>query len=281
MTRVGLFARMSREGVTGHVDRQLRSLKRLYRVEVFDFDGTLPEELDLDLAVVLGGDGTLLGAARYLAPRGISAVGINLGRFGFLAGCDASRCVSVVEGALSGRLKAVSRSMLSARILSEDAEGEKMSALNDVTLTASVPAHMIGVALLINGTKVCAFQGDGLIIATATGSTAYNLSSGGPLVSPSEDVIILTGLAPHTLSIRPMVISGDDVVEAQVSARHSDIAVTADGQVARIVSPGGLLRVELAPFRFELYEDENWSFYSVVRSKLGWGMELNYAQDSD
>jgi len=280
MKRVGLFAWMSRDGVAREVDRHRQALEKAYEVAVFDFGSDLPDEVDLDLAVVLGGDGTILGAARYLAPRGIAAVGLNLGRFGFLAGCDASRCASVVEGALSGRLQPVSRTMLSARI-DGDTQDASLIALNDVTLTSCVPTHMIGISLSINRTQVSTFQGDGLIVATATGSTAYNLSSGGPLVAPTEDVIVLTGLAPHTLSIRPMVISGGDVVEAEVSGRQGDVTVTADGQVARTIESEGRVTLERAPWRFSLYEDEDWSFYRVVRSKLRWGEEPNYAQDSD
>jgi len=278
--RVGLFAWMARENTAEAVEKHRRALREDCEVELFDFAADLPESIDLDLAVVLGGDGTILGAARYLAPRGIAAVGINLGRFGFLAGCDASKCKSVVEGALSGDLDPVSRTMLRAEITGGGSH-EELIALNDITVTSSVPTHMIGIALSINGIEVSTFQGDGLKVATATGSTAYNLSSGGPLVAPTEDVIILTGLAPHTLSIRPMVISGCDVVETEVSGRQADITVTADGQVARTIKSGRRVRFERAPYRFHLYEDDDWSFYRVVRSKLRWGEEPNYAQDSD
>jgi len=275
--RIGLFGRLSREGVSEMVRAHREKLGKSYEVEVFDCEKDLPDDPGIELAVIMGGDGTILGAARYLAPRGIPAVGVNLGRFGFLAGCVPEQCAAVVEGVKEGALKPVVRTMLSCRLPG----GEELTALNDVVITSAVPTHMIGLGLSINNIEVSSIQGDGLIVATATGSTAYNLSSGGPLVTPSEDVIVLNGLAPHTLSIRPMVISGEDVVEAEVSGRDSGVAVTADGQVARELASPAKVEVRRAPFEFRLYESPDWSFYRVVRSKLRWGEEPNYAKDSD
>lgn len=280
MKRLGLFGWLSRSEVAGIVEKHRQGLSQRYAVSVFDIASALPEKADVDLAVVFGGDGTILAAARYLAPQGVPAIGVNLGRFGFLAGCLGSECANVVEAALSGAIKPVRRTMLAATV-SEEGHSDELVALNDVTITSSLPTHMMGLKIAINGIDVSAFQGDGLIVATATGSTAYSLSSGGPLVAPSEDVLVLTALAPHTLSIRPMVISGSDVVDATAAARQTDITVTADGQVARTVKSGARVQVRRAPFCFDLYETEDWSFYRVVRSKLRWGEEPNYVQDSD
>lgn len=280
MSRLGLFGWMSRKGVAETVADHREALSKKHEVEVFDFGDDLPGELELDLALVFGGDGTILGAARYLAPKGIPAVGFNLGRFGFLACCSGERCKEVVAAALSGSIEPVERTMLQATITGGGAHDD-LIALNDIAITSAMATHMIGLVTSINSAEVACYQGDGLIVATATGSTAYNLSSGGPLVAPSEDVLIVTALAPHTLSIRPMVISGSDVVDVTVEGRRSDISVTADGQVARIIKTGQKVSIRRAPWRFRLFEDEDWSFYKVVRSKLGWGRELNYAADSD
>ncbi|MCD6405930.1 MAG: NAD(+)/NADH kinase [Planctomycetes bacterium] len=280
MKRLGLFGWLAREGVRETVARHKAALEKDHHIEVFDFGAPLPEEAAIDLGITFGGDGTILYAAGYLAPRGIPAVGLNLGKFGFLAGCNSVQCGRIVRAALSGEIKPVVRTMLSC-VLGCGDEREELIALNDIAVTSSVATHMIGMKISINGIDVSSFQGDGLIVATATGSTAYNLSSGGPLVAPTEDVIILTGLAPHTLSIRPMVISGGDVVDVEVSGRPSGISVTADGRIARNISSGDTVRLKRAPFRFHLYESEDWSFYRVVRSKLGWGEEPNYAKSGD
>jgi len=280
MKRLGLFAWFSRAGVADTVERHKTALSKDYGVSVFDFGGKLPERPEIDLAVVFGGDGTILGAARYLAPRGIPAVGLNLGKFGFLAGCRDDRCGEVVRTALSGVIEPVARTMLTALITANGAN-EELTALNDIAITSSVATHMIGLDMSINGIQVSCYSGDGLIVATATGSTAYNLSSGGPLVTPGEDVLVVTPLAPHTLSIRPMVISGNDVIDVTVAGRQADVSVTADGQTASVIGSDHKVRIRRAPYKFMLYEDEDWSFYRVVRSKLRWGEEPNYGSDSD
>ncbi len=279
MKCLGLFGWLTREGVRETVARHKTTLEKDYHVETFDLGGPLPQQPQLDLGITFGGDGTILCAAEYLAPRGIPAVGVNLGKFGFLAGCDLAQCGKIVRAALSGEIKPVVRTMLSCRLAGD--EREELIALNDIAITSSVATHMIGVKISINGIDVSSFQGDGLIVATATGSTAYNLSAGGPLVAPTEDVIILTGLAPHTLSIRPMVISGGDVVDVKVSGRPSGISVTADGRIAQQISSGNTVRLKRTPFKFHLYESEDWSFYRAVRSKLGWGEEPNYVKSGN
>ena len=154
-------------------------------------------------------------AARFLAPLGVAAVGVNLGKFGFLAGCVDTECADIIKAALDDAIKPVVRTMLTCCIKRAGRPGGLVTALNDIVVTASVPAQMVGVELYINARPVSSFQGDGLIISSATGSTGYNLSSGGPIVAPQEDVIILTPLAPHTLAIRPLVISGSEAVDVR------------------------------------------------------------------
>ena len=233
------------------MDDHARRLRKAHEVSVFDFDGELPCEARLDLAVVFGGDGTILQAARYLAPRGIPAIGVNLGKFGFLAGCLLDGCETMIDGALAGTMPVIDRTMLEATALRADGSREDLTALNDIVVTASRPTRMIGVRLSINDQPVSSFLGDGLIVSTATGSTGYNLSSGGPIVTPREDVIIVNPLAPHTLAIRPMVISSAESVEVEVTSRHGEVAVTADGQVARIVADGDRVRMSARAVRLQ------------------------------
>jgi NAD+ kinase len=140
---------------------------------------------------------------------------------------------------------------------------------------------MVGVELSINGAAVSMLQGDGLIVATATGSTGYSLSCGGPILCPEEEVIVLAPLAAHTLAIRPMVAPSTDVVQVRVSARHADACVIADGQVPISMRDGDSAEVRTAPFKFKLFEGPGWSFYRVLREKLRWGEEPNYAKGSN
>lgn len=279
MKRIGFFGRFSRGEVTAIMAKHIVDLEGRHKVETYDFDAQLPESLELDLAVIFGGDGTILRAARYLAPLNIPAIGVNLGKFGFLAGCVESDCPLLAEAVLEGKIEPTERTMLVGQIQNTGRTVAELSALNDIVVTAAVPAQMVAIELAINKGPLTTIQGDGLIVSTATGSTGYNLSCGGPIVAPSEDVIILTALAPHTLAIRPMVISGGDVVDMKVSARRTAVSVTADGQVARTIKDGDSVCVRRAPYRFRLYEGPEWSFYKVVRGKLRWGEEVNYAKD--
>lgn len=279
MKRIGLFGKFSRPNVQSIIAARSAALSERHRVESYDLEKTVPAGLALDLAVIFGGDGTILQAARLLAPLGVPAIGVNLGKFGFLAGCVDADCPALVEDALDGRIKPIVRSMLACGMTRKAGPAERMTALNDVVVTSSVPAQMVGIRIAINGSDVSTFQGDGIIVASATGSTGYNLSSGGPIITPEEDVIILTPLAPHTLAIRPLVISGDDVVSVTVAARRSDVRVTADGQVASEMKDGDSIEVRRAPYKFRLFEGSDWSFYRVVRGKLRWGEEPNYAKN--
>jgi NAD+ kinase len=279
MSKVGLLGKFSRDGVRGIIEEHARRLRGRHDVTALDFDGQLPCEARFDLAIVFGGDGTILQAARYLAPRGIGAVGVNLGKFGFLAGCVPDDCRSMIDAALAGKLAAIDRTMLEAEAVRADGSREELCALNDIVITASVPTRMIGVQLSISDQPVSSFLGDGLIVSTATGSTGYNLSSGGPIVTPQEDVLIVNPLAPHTLAIRPMVISSAESVEVEVSSRHGEVAVTADGQVSRVIADGDRVRIGRAPHVFKLFEAPGWSFYKVLTEKLRWGEDINYAKD--
>lgn len=278
--RIGLFGKFSRPRVKDIVEAHASILAARYETSVFDFDKELPPETSLDLAIIFGGDGTILSAARFLAPRGIPAIGVNLGKFGFLAGCILEDCVGLVDLVMDGRHKPVERTMLEGTLVRAGRTSEVMTALNDIVLTASAPTRMLEIHLGINGVDLASFTGDGLIIASATGSTAYNLSSGGPIVTPWDDVIILTALAPHTLSMRPMVISGSEVVSVTLAARRGDISVTADGQTSLCIKSGDSVRVSRAPYKFKLYEGPNWSFYKILKTKLRWGEEPAYAKDN-
>lgn len=231
-----------------------------------------------DLAVVVGGDGTLLGAARTLAGLGVPLVGINLGRLGFLADVSPDQIEGCLDRILDGAYVEEARCMLSARLEPgaapdfPESEPEPLLALNDVVVHKWNTARMIEFETYIDGAFVNAQRADGIIIATPTGSTAYALSGGGPLLHPTLDAIVLVSICPHTLSNRPLVVPGDSRIEIRVcSFDQGHVHITCDGQTNLSPSPHARVLVEKAARPVRLLHPEGHDHYAILRAKLGWG----------
>ncbi len=225
-----------------------------------------------DLIIVVGGDGTLLHAARNAAPFGVPLLGINLGRLGFLVDMSPDDIESGVDQILVGDFDSDSRSMLSARIIEDAATIHVQTALNDVVIHKRNPARMIEFETYINGVFVNAQRSDGLIVSTPTGSTAYALSGGGPLVDPALDAILLVPICPHDLSNRPLVVPGDDQIEVRVreqDRRH--VQVTCDGQTDLRLTAGERVLITRHPDRVRLLHPKGHDHYQILRAKLRWG----------
>jgi NAD+ kinase len=226
-----------------------------------------------DLAVVVGGDGTLLGAARTLAGFGVPLVGINLGRLGFLADVSPEQIEGCLDRILDGAYAEEARYMLSARVepLSEHLAGPLL-ALNDVVIHKWNTARMIEFETYIDGVFVNAQRSDGIIIATPTGSTAYALSGGGPLLHPSLDVITLVSICPHTLSNRPLVVPGNSRIEIRVCGfDQGHVHLTCDGQTNLSPEPHARVLVQKTGKPVRLLHPEGHDHYAILRAKLGWG----------
>jgi len=227
------------------------------------------------IAVVVGGDGTLLHAARAMAQFGVPLVGINLGRLGFLVDILPKEIETRVQQILAGEYEEEARHMLVVRVNGEDARGDDCLALNDIVVHKWNAARMIELETYIDGVFVNAQRSDGIIVATPTGSTAYALSGGGPLLHPTLDVVALVPICPHTLSNRPLVVAGGSHIEIRIGEVDRDqVKVTCDGLTnPNLESPASVL-VKKAPWPVRLLHPKEHDHYKILRAKLGWGAHL-------
>ncbi|WP_444958060.1 NAD(+) kinase [Microbulbifer sp. ZKSA002] len=224
-----------------------------------------------DLVIVVGGDGSLLAAARALARYSVPVLGINRGRLGFLTDITPDQVEQKVGEVLVGKYMAESRFLLDMSVTRDGRPIGHGSALNDVVLHPGEFIRMIEFDLYVDGQFVYTQRSDGLIISTPTGSTAYALSGGGPIMHPKLDAIVLVPLNPHTLSSRPIVVEGSS--EFKLVIGHSNIAkphVTCDGHEQVITAPGDIIRIHKKPHRLTLIHPIDHNFYETCRSKLGW-----------
>lgn len=229
-----------------------------------------------DLAVVVGGDGTLLAAARAMASAGVPLLGINLGRLGFLADVSPDQIEGCLDRILDGAYVEEARCMLGARVEPDPAgsalEPRPLVALNDVVIHKWNTARMIEFETYIDGVFVNAQRSDGIIIATPTGSTAYALSGGGPLLHPTLDVMVLVSICPHTLSNRPLVVPGNSRIEIRVCGfDQGHVQVTCDGQTNLAPEPHARVLVQKTGRPVRLLHPEGHDHYAILRAKLGWG----------
>jgi NAD+ kinase len=281
-----LIGRFSDPRVAESVGVLLPQLKgRCAQVLVID-DGQLPQWLNgdvvplpedqiadrADLVIAIGGDGTLLYAARLVARHGVPLLGINRGRLGFLTDVMPQDMVDSVDAALEGKLESEERTLLRARMRGPDGSVIESLALNDVVLQKSATGRMLDFEVQVNGRYVNSHAGDGLVVATATGSTAYALSCGGPIVEPNLDVLVLAPICPHTLSDRPVVVSARSVVEIKLIERfETQGQVMCDGVVIGDLAPEQPLEVKAAQERITLLHPPGHDYYRLLRSKLQWG----------
>jgi NAD+ kinase len=225
-----------------------------------------------DLVVVVGGDGTLLHAARAMAGHQVPLLGINLGRLGFLVDFSPDHIETALDAILAGEYETDARALLSAVVVTESDPQRAYAALNDVVIHKWNTARMIEFETYIDGAFVNAQRSDGLIIATPTGSTAYALSGGGPLVDPALDAILLVPICPHDLSNRPLVVPGDSRIEIRVCGHdHGHVRVTCDGQTDLQLPRESSIRVARHPDRACLLHPKGHDHYKILRAKLGWG----------
>ncbi|MFH1891366.1 MAG: NAD(+)/NADH kinase [Candidatus Zixiibacteriota bacterium] len=223
-----------------------------------------------DVILSMGGDGTLLATARLLGDSGVPILGINIGSLGFLTDQTPNDLETTLKRLIEDDYEIQERMVLTAGIADADEE-EEYYALNDVVVGRN-DIRMINMALYSNGDYICSYAADGLILATPTGSTAYSLAAGGPILNPEMDAIIATPIAPHSLASRPLVFDAGEVLTLEITS-HTDVAVmTIDGQVSRRLMKGDRVRVRKAHYYTRLVRFWENSFYHVLRSKLHWGV---------
>ncbi|MDZ7700016.1 MAG: NAD(+)/NADH kinase [Deltaproteobacteria bacterium] len=226
----------------------------------------------VDWVIVLGGDGTLLGAARRVGRYGVPILGVNLGGLGFLTGIPLDRLYPVVETMIHGGLQVEKRRMLEARVLRNQEPVIRFQVLNDVVINKSTLARIIDLDVTIDGEFLTTFRADGLIIATPTGSTAYNLAAGGPILYPTIETFILTPICPFTLSNRPLIVPDSATIGITMGGEREDtVTLTFDGQVGFELEAGDVVIIQKSNEIIKLLRPDDQSYFKILRAKLMWG----------
>ena len=224
-----------------------------------------------DLIVAIGGDGTLLHAARNAAARKVPLVGINRGRLGFLTDVSPEHMLEALDAILAGDYLADRRLMLAAR-LAEKSKGAELFALNDIVVQKGDTGRLLDFTTDVDGVYVNTHRGDGLIVATPTGSTAYALSCGGPIIQPNVDALVMVPICPHTLSDRPLVLPSSSTIRVTLdNAGGSDAHVVCDGEPLARLRAADTLTISLAKQTVTLLHPRDYNYYELLRSKLNWG----------
>ena len=280
---------MIRLGVVGHLGYPglpavLRTLGELapalglelwYERELYEAAGggcLLTDPAELDALLTLGGDGTLLRGARVISPHAVPILGVNLGRLGFLTCCNADQLSNALMRFARRDYLAESRMALQARVLDvHGIERQQWIALNDVVLHKGGFARVVRLHVSANGEPMAAYAADGVVLCTPTGSTAYSLSAGGPVVFPTLETIVVTPVSPHTLAIRPVILPSSVEVTLQADGAPGELMVTVDGQVGTIFGPGETLCARRATNGVLIIRFPGTSFFTTLRQKLGWG----------
>lgn len=227
---------------------------------------------EVDLAAVLGGDGTMLNAVLRLGDFPKPVAGINIGTLGFLTSCTDEEIDELADTISNGSFRISSRTMLQATVLRPGKEPEVFTALNEVTLARGETGRLVSVKATVNGDLLNRYKADGLIVATPTGSTAYSLSAGGPLIEPGANVWVVTPICPHSLSQRSLVMADDCVIELSPDTAHIDgpMLFTVDGRDNTLIGVGDRIEVRKSPRVFRLLRSSSGSFYEALRQKLRW-----------
>ena len=267
-----LFAILSGYGDEVYVDRDFCHFLCEEQRFAFQPAGIIDhlDNLGVDMAISLGGDGTFLKAARYVGATGIPIVGINTGRLGFLADVSADEMEVFFAKLHEGRYSVRERSLL--ELTTSDDNGQPSYALNEVTLSKHDSSSMIAVHTHVGGEHLATYMGDGLIIATPTGSTAYSLSAGGPIVYPQADVFVLTAVAPHSLNVRPIVIADDKTIELNIESRSGSFLVAVDG-ISRSCPEHTTITLRKAPHTIRVVKQEGSTFFRTLQKKMMWGTD--------
>ncbi len=279
---VGIISKPKPEDICPLVPRLLDWLKQRNLRVIFDeetahclgrADGVPRTEIlpQVDLLIVLGGDGTLLAAARLVDARPVPILAVNLGALGFLTEITLEEMYTVLEDVLAGRHHTSRRGMLEAEVVRGGKATARYRALNDAVLHKAALARMLDYAVEIDGAFVSLFRADGLIISTPTGSTAYSLAAGGPIVFPSLDSFVITPICPHMLTNRPLVVPDSSRIEVHLKSVSESAYLTVDGQVGTELSQGDTVVVRKSDRSIELITSRKRTYFEVLRNKLRWG----------
>lgn len=258
-------------GVSEAVAEHMPILEQHLDIKAVDLD----EEIDLgtrqaDLVLVFGGDGSILHVSRRLGRNPVPVLGVNYGHFGFLTDLEPEDLDEGIRAWLAGDFVTTQRSRLLVRVLHEGEERYRGLALNDVVVGREGLGRIVEVRVRIDERRAVTFSGDGLIVATATGSTAHSLAAGGPLMEPTADTVLLVPIAPHALSARPLVLAAGHRIQLFAGGRHGPGGVTVDGMLPLTLARGECVDIQDAQAPLTLVHPSGRSFYDALRRKLGW-----------
>jgi NAD+ kinase len=284
--KIFVLGNASRPGVKEEADRLLPLLQQHSEIAVFD----LEQKEDLgkytaDLALVLGGDGAILRAARQMAYRQTPVLGINLGKLGFLADLSPDEIRSCFPDVARGNYRITRHVMFECSVGPDGVglSGSKSAALlglNEVVIHSGPPFHILELELEVDGEMVSGFSGDGLIVSTPVGSTAHSLSAGGPILGQELPAFVITPICPHALTNRPVVDAADKTYIIHVRRAAGEVVLIIDGQLTLPVEVGQQVVIRQAPVQFELVKVAGRSYYRTLRDKLHWGTTPNYRKEA-
>jgi NAD+ kinase len=255
-----------RRGIKSRYDRE--TAEYLRATNGVDRD-LVPE--DTQLVVVLGGDGTLLAAARAIAGREIPLFAVNLGGLGFLTAITVDELYPELERALRGEHRIGRRHMLQCDLVRGDDTVARYDALNDIVITKAALARMIDLETFVDAQFVCTYKADGLIVSTPTGSTAYSLSAGGPIIFPTVTALCITPICPHMLTNRPVLVPETSIIQIVTQAENESAYLTIDGQIGQPLMRGDRIVCHSSPLALHLIRPPKMKFFGVLREKLKWG----------
>lgn len=247
-----------------YVDLQKREVEYLPVAELIK---------EIEVLFSIGGDGTFLSAARLIADKGKPVLGIHLGGMGFLADVAADNCCQRLAQFLKGDYLIEERSVLAGTTFFPDRVVQSF-AFNDFVIDRGRIATMIKIRTFVNGDYLNTYRADGIIIATPTGSTAYSLSAGGPIISPELNVIVISPICPHSLSVRPVVISADSTVTIDCTELAADVSLVTDGQERELLNAAQRIEIRKANFNLPIVRFPGDSFFNTLRTKLNWGKDI-------
>jgi NAD+ kinase len=282
--RAIILADGSRPGTRDTLDRLRPTIERHLRIvaESLDFcesplrgtgaDGV--KQCDVDLAIVFGGDGSILRAARQMGYHQRPVLGVNLGKLGFLAALQPEELAGALPEIAAGRHRVVEHLMFECSVIRDGQPLFTALGLNEASVLAGPPFKMVDVQLYVDGELVTTYSCDGLIVSTPVGSTAHNLSAGGPILRKDLQAFVISPICPHTLTNRPIVDSADRTIELAVPRPNEGTSLMVDGQVLATLEAGDRVRIERSAAVFQMVEVPGQSYYRTLRDKLGWGGQL-------
>lgn len=256
----------AQQGVTALLEKELA--RKMGAGQGYNIDQL---KTQADLLVVIGGDGTLLRTARLVKEVPIPIMGINLGVFGYLTEVNLSEMTGTMELVIRGEFRAENRMMLDVVIYRQKQDPSVHSVLNDVVINRGNLSRMVSLETSVNGQFLTTYRADGLIVSTPTGSTAYSLSAGGPIVLPTQELIILNPICPHTLTNRPIILPSSARISVTIWTKERGATVTLDGQESFTLESGDQLEVSKSSFTTNLVVSPHRDYLEILRSKLGWG----------